>query len=62
MVPVIQLSLSIPSLHFAESSTRQKIICRVSDKLHSANLAALGKEPDFGSDVLLWHTIIFDNH
>ena len=34
---------------FAECATRQRILCRVPDKRHSAKRQALNKEPDSGS-------------
>jgi hypothetical protein len=34
---------------FNECGTRQRILCRVPDKKHSAKSRALGKGPDFGN-------------
>jgi hypothetical protein len=35
--------------YFIESGIRQKMICPVLDKMHSAKRRALAKEPDSGS-------------
>jgi hypothetical protein len=44
---------------FAECGTRQKLLCRVLDKKHTAKRRALGKEPDSGS---VCCSIVFSSH
>jgi hypothetical protein len=43
---------------YAESDTRQRNVCRVPDKLHSAKNRALGKEPVSGSDIIILLSVL----
>jgi hypothetical protein len=47
-VPTVLLSVKVV---VTVCDTRQRILCRVADKKHSAKCRALGKEPDFDSEV-----------